>query len=280
MRANVQSKGAEVCAYLAEPEAISIDDVISVEDSLFVQGRNTGAATHTIFTRNGHIQSTQIPALSASVTASANADNSSESLTPASREANVNQVLDGLDVRTGLELLTDATLARLAAERDAAAQYQYEPLAPQGLALDESLEDDVSGADRLPQVIPPDDGLPAEELEAEEALSSVQDAWVQRTIVKLKKEIERYKKPKLYRKGYFKIEAPIQAETSSASSSIHVDPDSLVLMDIFVWLPLHLNGKPECGFACPRCKKRALVSKGQAQLPHTFALHAYTYRCI
>ena len=247
--------------------------VATVEEELFVQGRNiAGAPTHTIFTRNAHVQTRAEPIVNA-LSGSANASNASERN---AQDSDVIQSLDGLDVRTGLELLSDVTLERLTAERAAAAQYEEaEDLATR--TLDESIVHQLPNEEGTPPAGTLPNEPPADEAEAQEGLSSAQQEWVARTIVRLKREIDKFKKPKVYRKGFFKIQAPVLPEASSNASSTRVDPDSLVLMDIFVWLPLHLNGRPAGGFLCPRCNKGPLISHGK--LPSIYLIaYSRVYR--
>ena len=232
-----------------------------MEAALFVEGRAIeGVPIHTIFTRNAHVQNQDAPLTRTAPTSQATSTGSRA----ATAEENVVQELDGRDSRSGLELLSDTTLDRLAAERAAAAEFQQEDDASTR-TLDDSLFDDLPTENRVPPAPAP--VVSEEELEIQEGLSSVQEEWVAKAIGRLKKEIERFKKPKLYKKGYFKIQAPVQPEASSNASSTRVNPDSLVLMDIFVWLPLHLNGRPAGGFVCPKCKKGHLISHGTCPCP-------------
>lgn len=88
------------------------------------------------------------------------------------RGTTVKQALDGRDLRTGLELLKDATLKRLLAERNAAAQYRNDDHPEDRILHETSDQDLLSAVDHALQAMMPSDAeAAAADIKAQEPLS-------------------------------------------------------------------------------------------------------------
>ncbi|KAF7310239.1 hypothetical protein MIND_00397600 [Mycena indigotica] len=110
------------------------------------------------------------------------------------------------------------------------------------------LDDENDGGDEDDE-----DGLEAEQDEAEVAVDSVNEQWLQSTLEKLKKETADNHSPQVYRDEQLWIypKDPIFALRKAATTEIYA-PDALYRLPIFVWLPDYLPGRPdhftcECG---------------------------------